>query len=116
MENKIHINPPPIDRKCQKCGKHTSELKPFGGPGEPLVGDFTGALLLKNYRSMYQGEPIEEYEKILDEYVYDSNNQTDNMKELEDKYGSELLNDVFTYEQLCGTIGASWECRDCFIC
>jgi hypothetical protein len=116
MKNTISINPPPSDRRCEKCGKHVSELKPFGGPGDPLVGDFTGTLLLKNYRSMYEGQPIEEYEKILSEVAYDIDNQTDNIKELEDKYGKELLDKVITYDQICNTISASWECRNCFIC
>ena len=28
--------------KCYICDKDENELKPFGGPGDPLVGDFTG--------------------------------------------------------------------------
>ena len=64
---KIVINPPPSDSRCECCGKHVSELKPFGGPGDPLVGDFNGALLVKTFR--------------------------DNG----------------------GCVGASWECRDCFV-
>lgn len=47
----ININPPPRHGKCECCGKHISELKPFGGPGDPLVGDFTGAYLVKKFRS-----------------------------------------------------------------
>jgi hypothetical protein len=64
----ITINPPPSDHCCERCGKHISKLKPFGGAGDPLVGDFKGALLLKTYR-----------------------------------------------EEFPGTVGASWECRDCII-
>jgi hypothetical protein len=48
----ISINPPPLDRCCMGCGKHISEVKPFGKAGDPLVGDFDGARLLKNFRSM----------------------------------------------------------------
>ena len=48
----IHINPPPRSGRCQCCGKHIDELKPFGGKGDPLVGDFTGAKIIKNYRAM----------------------------------------------------------------
>jgi len=47
----ININPPPKDGRCYCCGRHVSELKPFGGPGDPLVGDFTGAYLIKKFRS-----------------------------------------------------------------
>ena len=46
----INLNPPPADGRCQCCGRHISELKPFGGTGDPLVGDFTGALLVKKFR------------------------------------------------------------------
>lgn len=50
---KILINPPPSGRRCECCGKHISELKPFGGPGDPLVGDFRGALLVKTFRQEF---------------------------------------------------------------
>lgn len=48
----LHINPPPQDRKCECCGIHMSKLKPFGGAGDPLVGDFKGSLLIKTFRAM----------------------------------------------------------------
>ena len=57
----IYINPPPSDGRCEGCGRHVSELKPFGGPGDPLVGDFTGELLLKHFRSLCcedQADPV----------------------------------------------------------
>ncbi len=47
---KIHINPPPQDRACEVCGR--KDMKPFGKAGDPLVGDFNGALLVKIFRSM----------------------------------------------------------------
>jgi hypothetical protein len=38
----IIINPPPGNGKCECCGRHISELKPFGGPGDDLPwGEFT---------------------------------------------------------------------------
>lgn len=46
----ILINPPPSDKRCECCKRHISELKPFGGPSDPLVGNFSGALLVKNFR------------------------------------------------------------------
>ena len=58
---------------------------------------------------------MEDYENILCEYVYDLEKGTDNIKELEEKYGLEKVNSAFTYDQLCSTVSASWECRDCFI-
>jgi hypothetical protein len=44
---RIMINPPPKDRCCECCGRHISELKPFGKAGDPLVGYFEGKLLIK---------------------------------------------------------------------
>lgn len=48
----IWLNPPPVDNRCECCGRHISELKPFGGPGDPLVGDFSGAFLVKHFRDL----------------------------------------------------------------
>lgn len=42
-----------IKWRCYCCDKHITELKPFGGPGDPLLGDFTGALLVKHWRWDY---------------------------------------------------------------
>ena len=50
LSQQVHINPPPRDEKCECCGKHIKDLKPFGGHGDPLVGDFKGALLVKTFR------------------------------------------------------------------
>lgn len=105
---KIYINPPPQDKKCERCGKHISELKPFGKAGDPLNGDFNGALLLKTFRPMCE-ETIEEYEKILAECT------GDNTEELELKYGKEKVEHTFLYDQVKNTVAASWECRDCIV-
>jgi len=48
----IWLNPPPDDNRCECCGRHIRELKPFGGPGDPLVGDFNGAFLVKHFRDL----------------------------------------------------------------
>jgi hypothetical protein len=100
----LHINPPPSDKCCEKCHKHISELKPFGGPGDPLVGDFTGRLLLKNFRAMHPR--IKEYDdkvaaiKDWDEFFKTNPEEAENLS---------------FYDQLVSTVSASWECRDCFI-
>jgi len=49
---KIYINPPPQDKCCQCCGKNAKDLKPYGKAGDPLVGDFDGAILLKTFRTV----------------------------------------------------------------
>lgn len=64
----VLINPPPENKRCERCDEHISKLKPFGKEGDPLVGNFDGALLVKTFR--------------------DEGN---------------------------GTVGASWECRECIV-
>ena len=49
---RININPPPEDGRCDCCGRHISELTPFGKAGDPLVGDFDGELLIKKLRAV----------------------------------------------------------------
>ena len=47
-------NPPPADnRRCYICDRHVDELESFGGPGNPLVGDFSGAKLVKTWREEF---------------------------------------------------------------
>jgi hypothetical protein len=62
---RIIINGPPQDGRCQVCGRHMSELTPFGGPGDPVVGDFTGELLVKIFR--WDFPPDVEAEKAWEE-------------------------------------------------
>ena len=54
-KRKMLINPPPEDGKCMICGRHVRERKAFGGPGDPLVGDFSGAKLVKQFREELPG-------------------------------------------------------------
>jgi hypothetical protein len=46
----VNINPPPQDGRCCCCGRHVSKLSPSGKAGDPLAGDFEGALLVKHWR------------------------------------------------------------------
>jgi len=91
---RLVINQPPADGRCECCGRHVSELKPFEGPGDPLVGDFKGALLVKTWRTMTV--------QLTEEQL----------RELRQKHGDEAAE---AHEQLQNTIEASWECRDCII-
>lgn len=50
-DNRFIVNPPPRDGCCDRCGRTMAELPPFGGPGDPLVGDFTGMKLIKFHTS-----------------------------------------------------------------
>lgn len=129
---RIVINGPPGDRRCQVCGKHISELKPFGGPGDPVVGDFSGELLVKIHRPDFPYD--EEAEKAWDEYgkenpllvkfeqpIADGASRVE-YEEREDpihwfinKFGEEKGKRLYLRGQANGCISASWECRDCII-
>lgn len=88
----ISINPPPRDKCCECCGRNVKVLKPFGKEGDPLNGNFEGALLIKTFRAMAKPPTKEQEIKWIE------------------------LHGIEDYEmnhQLSATIGASWECRDC---
>ena len=103
MEEKEHT--------CDRCYKPVSELPEF-----PIGSYYAGNKLGKIYRVLYEGPEIEEYEQILDEFVSEAEPGevwTDNINELEAKYGSEKVDKAFTYDQARNTIGSSYECVDC---
>jgi hypothetical protein len=111
----IHVNPPPSDGKCMCCRKHISELKPYGKAGDPLVGDFNGELLVKNFRP--EGPYNEEAEKAVMEAEkhYADAGYEDPLDWMIKKYGKgkgEKL--FFSHLAYCQT-GKSWECRECII-
>lgn len=113
----ISINPPPQDGRCECCRRHVSELKVYGGPGDPLVGDFTGAKLIKTFKSLTYS--IKEYDIILDEVEQASKNQNNNYESFEEmliaKVGEKEAVNLMLYSQLVGTVGAEWICRDCIL-
>ena len=95
---------------CDRCHKPISELKEFE------EGIYKGRKLGKIYRAMYEGPNIDEYEKILDEYISEAQPGEvweDNINELEAKYGHEKVDEAFFYDQLGSTVGSSIECKDC---
>ena len=113
---RIIINGPPSDGRCQVCRRHISELKPFGGPGDPLAGDFTRELLVKTWRP--DGPRNEEAEKAwkeAEDVAKETPEPYDHLPWLIAKYGKEKAEDISFSVQIHGSIGASWECRDCII-
>ena len=110
-----NINPPPGDGRCDCCGRHISELKPFGGPGDPLVGDFTGAFLVKGYRNLgfYNEEGDKAQKEAAKCYIADGfGNIYDWMIY---KYGIEKGEDLYYANEGYNQYGSSWECRDCMV-
>jgi len=108
-----NINPPHSERKCHCCGRPVSELKPFGGPGDPLNGDFTGAFFVRNTRSA--GPYDEEAEKAVKEAEqhYKAAGFEDLMDWMIEKYGKEKAEELYWPCAAYHQVGSSWECRDC---
>ena len=111
----ININPPPSDGRCDCCGRHISELKPFGGPGDPLVGNFTGSFLVKGYRNLgsYDADAEKAYEEAKNRYEADGFD--DPLDWMIDKYGKEKAEDLYYANEGYYQVGSSWECRDCMV-
>jgi hypothetical protein len=88
------------DGRCQCCGRERSELAPFGGPGDPLLGDFSGALLVRKYRTVAP-EPAPEERGQCGE-------------EPRETHSPEKAVAVMSFYDPGHQVRASWECRDCF--
>ena len=110
----ININAPPSEGRCHCCGRHLSELKPFGKAGDPLVGDFDGALLLKNFRP--DAPHNEVVERIYEEFFGNCHTDQDYQKakeKLVQKFGEKKAEYIVNWTMISGSVGSSWECRDC---
>jgi hypothetical protein len=109
------VNPPSHDGRCECCGRHISKLKPYGGSGDPLVGDFTGVYLLRRFRPT--GPYNDEAEVALKEAWKCSGAKT--FKETErwliQKYSMKKTEEMLFAIEMNNLIGKSWECRDCAI-
>ncbi len=109
------IYPPLDDGKCDCCEKHIRELNPFGGPGDPLDKDYTGALLVKTYAPC--APLIEEVEVAAREAdrCYKSDGFISALDWMIDKFGK-LKAEAFEYADFYHHFGFScWECRDCIV-
>lgn len=114
------INPPPPDGRCEVCGRHLRELKPFGGPGDPLVGDFSDELLVKTFRPDFPlpdeirevNKRAKKEESIRSKDDFESwliaNYSEDERKRLDEIY-------EMWQETGLNQVGKSWECRDCIV-
>jgi hypothetical protein len=111
----ININPPPQDGKCEVCGRHISELTPFGKAGDPLVGDFDGAYLVKTWRP--DGPYDEEAESAMNEALrcYRAEGFQNPVEWMIGKHGKEKGEEFSFTAQLHDTSSKSWECRECII-
>ena len=117
IEARFNINPPPEDGRCECCGRHISELTPFGKAGDPLVGDFDGELLVKKFRPSgpydEQAEKAwDRVEKLMEKEGRAGEDPLDMMIKI---YGKHVGEKHYWSYQLFDQIGKSWECRDCAV-
>jgi hypothetical protein len=93
------------DGRCDGCGRHVSQLKPFG-KDLPVI--------TKKYR--WDAPHDEKIDKIMDEFFEASSSDEDCDKAKEkliEKYGQEEAEGMMFYHQLSRQVGSSWECQDC---
>jgi hypothetical protein len=108
------INPPPADGRCECCGKHLNELKPFSVVGHPWEVDVEDVLLVKCSRP--SAPPDERVDRIMKEFFGGCLSDEDEEKaeeRLNEVYGHEMAEYLLRYSAAAGQISASWECYDC---
>ena len=99
---------------CDCCGRNISKLKPFGKEGDPLAGNFEGSILIKKFRSAAPKVKNEKWNRIIENYTETYGRNYDKFeKDMILLFGKEEFERLYMWEQANGTIGASWECRDC---
>ena len=101
---------PPADFRCDVCKKLVSELKPFGCPGDPLVNDHTGELVVERWRPF-----VLLNQKAANAWVHALIQAGDNLLSwFVERYGEEDGNELYGLAQDMDGSG-SWECRDCIV-
>jgi hypothetical protein len=103
----------PKDGRCDVCGRHMSELTPFRGPGDPLVGDYRGELLVIRWR--HTGPYDEEAEKAWEEARKEVPEMEDELPWFIEKFGEGKGKALFWAGILYGSMVVSYECRDCVV-
>lgn len=100
----------PEELKCEVCSRPLSELKPFGGPGDPLMGNYEGELLVKVWRR--QGPFIEEYAEAW-KAAEESGEDLLDWEWFFRKFGCEKGMEIAAARDRYNSIEPAWECRDC---
>jgi len=111
INNKLRL----AGARCYCCGKSADKLKPFGGPGDPLVGDFNGWLLVKKYRPFYVLN--EEESKFIEENreIFFECDEEEAIKLLKEKYGEGVDEHLWFKGMGASSVGSSRDCRDCAV-
>ncbi len=101
-----YIYGPPIDGRCECCGKHISELQP-----SDVDGYFKGAYLIKHFRK--DGPYNEEAEKAVAEARKNHDSDVGMRNWLMNEYGAEKGMKLYKIADAHAWISVSWECKDC---
>ena len=114
-----YVHPPPSDGRCMCCGRYLDELTPFGKMGDPILGDYEGALLVRRLRPMTP--PPEEHLRIWKEFYGECNTDTDRRKArrmLVKEYGEQkahILDQYHVRPPIAKRLFFNWECYDCIV-
>lgn len=116
-EEVVDLNVRPEDGRCHCCGRYLDELEPFGKAGDPLIWDFDGCLLVRQWRPSAPPPP-EKVREIYDEF-FDGCNRKDKFatakKMLVQEYGEEEAECIILAVSVNSCPTTSWECRDCIV-
>jgi len=108
------LNNPPADGRCNCCGKHLGELKPFSVMSEASKPGLEEVLLVQNVRPL---APLHKgLERTLDEFFGDCLNAEDEEiaeERLIEVYGSKFAADLLSYYESSTLAISSWECLEC---
>jgi hypothetical protein len=117
IKARVNINPPPDDGRCDCCGKHISELTPFGKTIDPLNGDFDGEFLIKNFRRMgpYDEEASRAWYEAMKHMAITGQKDNDPLDWMIETYGKDKGEHLYWADQAYNQIGSSWECSDCAV-
>jgi hypothetical protein len=104
--------------RCDCCGRHINELKPFTKQEFPNIGANEGQFLIWRYRRMgpYNEESVEawyEWYKVYDEFVGTGDNGKDSLTWMQLKYGKEKGEELYYADQFYATADKTNECKDC---
>ena len=103
----------PAEWCCQCCGRPESQLKPFGKAGDPLVGDFDGAFLLRDMRA--DGPYLEEAEIIYSASYNGGKQYEEAQRWLIHNFGEDDAYFIINIYSLGAQVGGVMLCRDCFV-
>lgn len=109
------VNPPPDDHTCMICGRSSDVLVPFGGPGDPLVGDFSGAYLVKTFRWFLTLSPEESARIGMVEAACQGRDPADFESRAVEMFGIEQATLLLGRASIADQVDRSWECRDCIL-